>query len=261
MFQYDPSVTTMTSSEAQMDQFDALFSKSLQLQQQQQNALARVKELANGMLASCSTTPVDEVRGLAARSSHAGTSVRGGRSSSVASAASRRGGSADCHVATQPALLATGRSNTSLDQQQQQQLWFQSVKDNLEQFGHVDVFVEHAAMDCACCLEAMNTPFRVRPKKCSHVFHIECLLQSWTEGTCPVCGVSFAPEPKLEQGMSTTNSDFNDHKEVGAKRMISSSGTTLLQRRFDALGTSNSEGHLPMGGSVASLAHGKVVAK
>ena len=36
MFQYDPSVTTMTSSEAQMDQFDALFSKSLQLQQQQQ---------------------------------------------------------------------------------------------------------------------------------------------------------------------------------------------------------------------------------
>ena len=37
MFQYDPSVTSMASaSEAQMDQFDALFSKSLQLQQQQQ---------------------------------------------------------------------------------------------------------------------------------------------------------------------------------------------------------------------------------
>ena len=36
MFQYDPSVTSMAASEAQMDQFDALFSKSLQLQQQQQ---------------------------------------------------------------------------------------------------------------------------------------------------------------------------------------------------------------------------------
>jgi hypothetical protein len=45
----------------------------------------------------------------------------------------------------------------------------------------------------------MNTEYRIRPKKCRHVFHIECMLQWWTEGTCPVCGVSFAPDgPRLQ---------------------------------------------------------------
>mmetsp|Transcript_20942 Transcript_20942/g.59211 ORF Transcript_20942/g.59211 Transcript_20942/m.59211 type:complete len:135 (-) Transcript_20942:61-465(-) len=72
--------------------------------------------------------------------------------------------------------------------------WFRSVKENLEQFGDVDVFVDASAQDCACCMEPMKAPYRVRPRRCSHVFHVECLLQSWTEGTCPVCGASFAPE-------------------------------------------------------------------
>jgi hypothetical protein len=51
----------------------------------------------------------------------------------------------------------------------------------------------------------MNTDYRIRPKKCRHVFHIECMLQWWTEGTCPVCGVSFAPDgqPRLPAAASS----------------------------------------------------------
>ena len=45
MFPYDSSVTSMTSSEAQMDQFDALFSKSLQLQQQQKEDYGNCPEV------------------------------------------------------------------------------------------------------------------------------------------------------------------------------------------------------------------------
>lgn len=74
------------------------------------------------------------------------------------------------------------------------QKWFQSVKSNLEYFGEVEVFNSSIVQDCACCMEQINTQYRIRPKKCSHVFHVECLLQWWTEGTCPVCGVSFAPD-------------------------------------------------------------------
>lgn len=73
--------------------------------------------------------------------------------------------------------------------------WFQSVKANLEHFGNVEVFMDNAAQDCGCCMEPMATLYRIRPRKCQHVFHIECLLQWWTEGTCPVCGDSFAPDP------------------------------------------------------------------
>ena len=34
--------------------------------------------------------------------------------------------------------------------------------------------------------QMMVSPYRIKPRKCPHVFHIECLLQWWTEGTCPV---------------------------------------------------------------------------
>lgn len=72
--------------------------------------------------------------------------------------------------------------------------WFHSMKANLEHFGNVDVFIDESPRECACCLEQMATAFRIRPRRCQHVFHIECLLQWWTEGTCPVCRQSFAPD-------------------------------------------------------------------
>jgi hypothetical protein len=77
--------------------------------------------------------------------------------------------------------------------------WFLSMKQNLEHFGDVEVFVEEAPRECNACFEMMVSPYRIRPRKCSHVFHIECLLQWWTEGSCPVCRTSFAPEDDPEQ--------------------------------------------------------------
>jgi len=81
--------------------------------------------------------------------------------------------------------------------------WFLSMKQNLEHFGDVEVFVEEAPRECNACFETMVSPYRIKPRKCSHVFHIECLLQWWTEGSCPVCRTSFAPdddEQAVDQG-------------------------------------------------------------
>jgi len=72
--------------------------------------------------------------------------------------------------------------------------WFKAMKANLEQFGDVEVFTQTAPRECACCLQEIATPYRVRPRRCGHIFHVECLLRWWTEGTCPVCRVSFAPD-------------------------------------------------------------------
>lgn len=177
-----------------------------EMQQQQQVALSRIKDLANSMLTSCAASPGD-VSGLANRSTFGsgGSGSRGGPGShggpgSVVSAASKR------RVGAEVSVDAAGRSGgrppqhrglaaaAAAGSQDDGQAWFQSVRENLQQFGDVDVFIDSSARDCACCLELMSTPYRIRPRKCSHVFHVECLLQSWTEGTCPVCGVSFAPD-------------------------------------------------------------------
>lgn len=72
--------------------------------------------------------------------------------------------------------------------------WFLSMKANLQQFGDVEVFVEDTQRECLLCKEVMVSPYRVKPRKCPHIFHIECLLQCWEDGTCPCCRVSFAPE-------------------------------------------------------------------
>lgn len=88
-------------------------------------------------------------------------------------------------------LLAMVPGSSSSEAETQR--WFQSVKSNLEHFGDVEVFVDASARECSCCLEPLQTQYRIRPRSCNHVFHIECLLQWWTEGTCPVCSVSFAP--------------------------------------------------------------------
>jgi len=68
------------------------------------------------------------------------------------------------------------------------------MKANLEEFGDVEVFLSETPQECMSCCQEIATAYRVRPRRCDHVFHVECLLQWWTEGTCPVCRVSFAPE-------------------------------------------------------------------
>lgn len=72
--------------------------------------------------------------------------------------------------------------------------WFWAMKANLEEFGDVEVFLSEAPQECMSCCQEIAMAYRVRPRRCDHVFHVECLLQWWTEGTCPVCRVSFAPE-------------------------------------------------------------------
>lgn len=72
--------------------------------------------------------------------------------------------------------------------------WFQTMKANLEEFGEVEVFMDDAPRECLCCNQEISTSYRVRPRRCGHIFHVECLLRWWSEGTCPVCHASFAPE-------------------------------------------------------------------
>lgn len=79
------------------------------------------------------------------------------------------------------------------------QRWFQAMKANLEQYGDVSVFINEVPQECLCCFQRIETAYRVKPRKCDHVFHVECLLQWWTEGTCPVCQVSFAPDSKVNE--------------------------------------------------------------
>merc|ERR1712151_373924 len=99
------------------------------------------------------------------------------------------------------------------------QRWFRSVKANLEHFGGVEVFMDASVRDCACCLEPLNTVYRIRPQKCRHVFHVECLLQWWSEGTCPVCSVSFAPQEGDEKWSSSLmNGKLTPHANVESQK-------------------------------------------
>jgi len=85
--------------------------------------------------------------------------------------------------------------------------WFKQMQANLEQFGDVEVFSEEKPQECMCCNQQIMSNYRVRPRKCNHVFHIECLLHWWSEGTCPVCHVSFAPEEAAPEARLTERSN------------------------------------------------------
>lgn len=104
-----------------------------------------------------------------------------------------------------PAEPANGKGETDSSQ------WFLSMKANLQQFGDVEVFVEDTPRECLLCKEVMVSPYRVKPRKCPHVFHIECLLQCWEDGTCPCCRVSFAPESDGPQ-MHRDTCEIREHR-------------------------------------------------
>lgn len=203
------------------------------LQQQQQATLERVENVATVMLASCKAgarertgrsgsvtgTPARQLSVDSAASVNGdllsglglatnGASFRGatppnGRTGSVVSIGSRRServiptlrpqvGIGDVSSSSQiSSPVKDGGESPEGDVNR----WLQTVKGNLEHFGDVEVLIDNSTRDCSCCLEPMTTPYRIRPRRCHHIFHIECLLQWWTEGTCPVCSVSFAPTP------------------------------------------------------------------
>lgn len=89
--------------------------------------------------------------------------------------------------------------------------WFQAMKANLEEFGDVEVFLDQTPQECMLCGQPIEAAYRVRPRKCGHVFHVECLLHCWSEGACPVCGVSFAPEAAVGSPPKTA---WTDRKSV-----------------------------------------------
>lgn len=145
--------------------------------------------------------PADEVRSVLTGFS---ASLPNGRSPTAASSPPRRREAVNSRFGTSSPSSRTGaRHDLSTAvalvergaEDADEHRWFQSVKNNLEHFGNVDVFFDNTERDCSACLEVMGTPYGIRPRKCQHVFHIECLLQWWTEGTCPVCSSSFAPDP------------------------------------------------------------------
>ena len=69
----------------------------------------------------------------------------------------------------------------------------QALKARLQSLGDVVVFASEKYD--ACCASGHSIPpgaVRVRPRRCDHVFLIECLMPYWVEGLCPVCRCSFA---------------------------------------------------------------------
>lgn len=98
------------------------------------------------------------------------------------------GGAGEAFSSTAPA--AEGQSASYMDPETQQ-----ALKRRLQSLGDVVVFTSDNFE--ACCASERSIPpgaLRIRPRRCDHVFLIECLLPYWAEGLCPVCRTSFAYE-------------------------------------------------------------------
>jgi len=99
------------------------------------------------------------------------------------------------------------------------------LKQRLESLGHVLVFSSSRPEACSSCLNQMKASApRIRPKRCDHVFHIECLVLYWAEGLCPVCRCSFA----FEQGRN--DEDFTNLTSVSRRRAASTTTDNRLSR-------------------------------
>jgi len=137
-------------------------------------------------------------------------------------------------VQRSPSASPPATSNFQLappaNEEEGQRRWFKQMQQNLEQFGDVQVFVEENQQECMCCNQLIASNYRVRPRKCSHVFHIECLLHWWTEGTCPVCHASFAPEEAPPEARLTERSSST----TAPRREAAYKQAQLMRRRSPA---------------------------
>lgn len=98
-----------------------------------------------------------------------------------------------------PALLGDAGANMSLPKGVGQSLvpldaeTQHALKRRLQSLGDVIVFTSEK-FD-ACSASGRGIPpgaLRIRPRRCDHVFLVECLMPYWAEGLCPVCRSSFA---------------------------------------------------------------------
>lgn len=189
-----------------LDNTAAIEKVMLEFQQQQQATVARIKSLTGAMLTSCATAPAETGGCVYARAPDvvvSSTSLDGLTNAGGNIARGFDGLRPGGHIGrVHDGLTSGGNVGANISRiasegtppESEAQKWLRSVKANLEHFGDVEVFSDSSPYDCECCMETILTHYRVRPRRCSHIFHVECLLQLWSEGTCPVCGVSFAPE-------------------------------------------------------------------
>lgn len=167
------------------------------LARQQQQTLQQVTSLASAMLRACS-----QPTGSVAASDAGSQAVLATNGVGSAHAAAIQATSSSLQPAPLPLPLSlqrlpAARSAGSMPREEEDVgdlPWFQAMKANLEEFGDVEVFLDNQPQECMSCCQPIEAAYRARPRKCSHVFHVECLLHCWSEGTCPVCGASFAPE-------------------------------------------------------------------
>eukprot|EP00811_Abedinium_folium_P023297 NODE_3284_length_2060_cov_9.941542.p1 GENE.NODE_3284_length_2060_cov_9.941542~~NODE_3284_length_2060_cov_9.941542.p1 ORF type:complete len:571 (-),score=143.66 NODE_3284_length_2060_cov_9.941542:348-1808(-) len=69
----------------------------------------------------------------------------------------------------------------------------QALRQRLQSLGDVVAYTgDKFEACCASGRAILPGALRVRPRRCDHVFLVECLIPYWAEGRCPVCRCSFA---------------------------------------------------------------------
>lgn len=104
----------------------------------------------------------------------------------------------------------------------------QLLKKRLQSLG--DVVVHASDKFEACCASGRVIPpgaLRVRPRRCDHVFLVECLMPYWAEGLCPVCRCSFAYDRPQDAGYDESDrySSVSTSISQAVPRHISSSNS------------------------------------
>lgn len=132
----------------------------------------------------------------------------------------------------------------------------QALKSRLQSLG--DVVVYGSDKFEACCASGRAIPpgaLRVRPRRCDHVFLVECLMPYWAEGLCPVCRCSFGYDTPQDAGYDESD------RYSGVSTSVSqfASGSMVLPRQAQPC-SSNSDGgslRLPPRGRSSSLSRGR----
>jgi len=105
----------------------------------------------------------------------------------------------------------------------------QALKQRLQALGDVVVYTSETFE--ACCASGRSIPpgsLRVRPRRCDHVFLIECIVPYWAEGLCPVCRCSFAHDNPEEISV-----DDNDDRYSSLSVSVSQVSSALPRRDGD----------------------------
>lgn len=103
-------------------------------------------------------------------------------------------------ISAAPAAEAASEG-TFLDAETQQ-----ALKRRLQSLGDVVVYANDKFE--ACCASGRAIPpgaLRVRPRRCDHIFLVECLMPHWAEGLCPVCRCSFAYDRPQDAGFDESD--------------------------------------------------------